>query len=205
MLSGGAMAKWKKGSFVVLLVLLGVAAAWWWVFARGVASVHDPASLARLLRPHIPPGWQMTVAGPAVRIVRLEPVSIYNSDSLPAFWTDQALLDYVRPNVLRKTFVISLHLGRRMSPEQCRNQKRQNDWAVDRARALKHDPAFMPDNAYWSAHPELGYARVPAFDTGALGIYFQADPYLGPWSFFQPAEEEDCENMLKIVRDTLSK
>ncbi|HVT80584.1 MAG TPA: hypothetical protein VHM90_08000 [Phycisphaerae bacterium] len=200
------MASRKNTLFLIAALLsAGSAAAWYRSRPHGLAAVHSPESLAKLLRNHIPHGWQMQVDGTTVRVSRVSPVDVYNGLQLPAFASTRSFRESIAPTVLQKSFTITLTLGNRMTPEQCKEQEKINQLALASARESEHDPVFMPTDQYWTAHPEFGHQLIPRFNSQTLGIYLHCEPMGAPWRFLSTSQEAECMTMLKILDAALSK
>lgn len=132
-------------------------------------------SLADVVRPLLPAGWELTEKNDQIILVRAEKIGLYNGISLPRFTSDEEKRAYVKPHVRYEQLVIKLWLGKRVDPAEFKRIQKNNDSAVERARSDRNDGKFMPDGEFFKKHPEYGYLDnpLPILDTGTQSVYME--------------------------------
>ncbi|HEY4308503.1 MAG TPA: hypothetical protein VGN12_03535 [Pirellulales bacterium] len=157
------------------------------------------ANLIESLQTEMPAGWRATLANGQIRIDRAEPVLVYNAIGLPGFLDDAAQDRYIRSIARRTTFVIELQPGDPMSDEEFSKAFNGNDAAVERARAATADPKLLPDQAFWKAHLEYGYKKLPTFRYENQSVFMNC-PYLGaPWNVWPSKTAIECQDVVDVI------
>lgn len=156
------------------------------------------ASLEAVARSSVPMGWSVSRVGEHVIVERNEPVEVFNGISLPYHSGTPEGRAYIRRQLRRVRFRLSMRVGEHVLQNGFDLQSRKNSEAIERARRAERNPKLIPDDAYWHQHAKYGYQENPWLDGGVFSIYVECSVH---WmeEFWDADDWAECDGVVKTL------
>lgn len=158
----------------------------------------DIAHIADKVRTLLPKGWTAKVQDDRIDVIRDEAVEFYNGVSLPYFRTDADMKAYVKPNIRKTAFDITLRITKRMSVAEYDKVRDENLKAEKRgSAAIRNSGDLKTDlHMFLKEHPELGYRQLPTFYTEKYSIYLSVAVH-PVMCFYSDEVGEECNTVVE--------
>ncbi len=155
-------------------------------------------SLEAVAQSLVPKGWSVSPVGEHVIIERDDSIEVFNAISLPYRSNTPESREYIRSQLRRLRFRLSMRVSERMLQNGFDLQSRKNSEAIERARREERDPKLIPDDAYWHEHPKYGYQDIPWLDGGNYSVYAECSVY---WmeEFLDADVCAECDGVVKAL------